>query len=198
MPKCHKVEPHVSHLRYFTLPGPWKGVIIILLPSRKGSRLRQRGDSVSMEAVALVGLLASIASLTEALATGANSLHSFIKDAKTIDKTIESLHRETKSLLALLETISTTLSKIRIQGSKIIEEHEDLWTCLTELIKDCDRTANAIKKELEGVEVKRYGIFSKPARYYKLKLKTELLERLWLQIRTHSQDLSNCLATINL
>ncbi|KAI9763207.1 MAG: hypothetical protein M1835_007900 [Candelina submexicana] len=151
-----------------------------------------------MEAIAVVSLIATIASLTKVLSVGVNSLQSFLESSRVINQTLDSLYHESKVLLGTLHAISDALSNPKIQNSRLVQDHGDLWRYLTDSILDCDTTAIAINEEVKRVELRKPGLFTNQFRRYRFKAKEEEFSRLWSRVRTHGQVLLSCLGAINL
>ncbi|KAI9824726.1 MAG: hypothetical protein M1832_001552 [Thelocarpon impressellum] len=152
-----------------------------------------------MEAVALVSLVAAAASLTKVLASGSESLYSFVQASRVVDSRVESLYKETTALARTLNAITVALSSPRIQSAETAqEEYGELWKTLEESIKACDIIAKQIDGEIRDIRPEKPGFFRNSVSQYKLKLKDENLDRLRAQVHTHGQTLSICLETINL
>ena len=188
----------VASTKYFALLRAGSNGLLILLIYGKGKVAIYRNVFTIMDPISVIALLASLTSLSKALTNGVNMIHSFLEDSKNIDNTIELLYRETKGLLETLGAIIIALSGPKIQNSSVVQDYGELWARLMTCIKECNVTADEINKELKSIEIKKFGLFTKGVRQYKLGLKEEKINGLRSQIRTHGQAVSSCLGAINL
>lgn len=183
---------------YFAVTVSKPGGITVLFPRRR-QKARSDDGRNTMEAIAIVSLVASTASLAKVLTSGADALYAFSKASKVVNQTLESLYRETRALVQTIESVNVALSHLGTQHlNDIQEEHKGVWATLRDSVDNCCITAEEIDKELNSIKIKKCGFLTKPLRQYKLRLRDEGINRLRSQLSTHGQSLMLCLATINM
>ena len=131
-----------------------------------------------------VSIAGAVGPTLKALYTITTTLYTFITSAKKVDKSLENLHVDVRSLTRVLEDIETFLKDV-IPGT------EGAWDQIYNAIHDTRRTIKDLQKILDGLgpASKATNAFKKTVKQVQLNLNSDEISNIRSRVQWHSTAL---------